>query len=176
MKTVKRIILAAAVAGLTLSAGALAQSAGEPGPNPGKHMGGHHKGMWGGKGDGGQWMERMAEELALSEEQRAQIRDIHQGARQAARDLHRQMKADRQAERQALQAGADKDELLELARKSAESRVAMMLQQRETRDRVQAVLTAEQRQELEQLKTEHRAQREERREKWQQKRSGAEQE
>lgn len=175
MRTVKTVLLTV-VAGLAFSGATLAQPADQPAYRPGsggKYTDGHHKGMHHGKGDAGKRMERLVEKLELSEEQRADIREIHRAGEEESRSLHRQMRDNKRAEREALKAGADEAELLELARKTAETRVALMLRHREMQEKVQAVLTEEQRTELEQLKAEREARRREQREKWQQKRRDA---
>ncbi len=139
----------------------------------GRHMDGYHKGMHHGKGDAGKGMERLVEKLELSEEQRTNISEIHRTGREASRALHRQMRENSRAEREALKAGADEAQLLELARKTAEARVALMLRHREMQENVQAVLTEEQRAELEELNAEREARWREHRKKWQHKRKDA---
>ena len=166
MKRVKTVLMTIALAGLTL--GGISVQAGDQADA----RYGMDKRHGGEKHGGGRRMEKMAERLDLSDEQRAEMEKIHQSAGESMAPLHEKMKAGMKAEREALENGASEVELEKLAAETAKARVALMIHRRDVKQQVTAVLTEEQKAKLAEMKAERRAKMEERREKWQEKRWG----
>lgn len=88
---------------------------------------------------------------SLSDAQREQISAIYEEQREAMRAQKKAARADRQALRQAMQEGVAGDELRALADKQGARVADMIVARAELRQRIHAVLTEEQRAELEQL-------------------------
>lgn len=84
----------------------------------------------------------------LSDEQRDQLKEIFREQRDTMRDKMDAMRDNRRDLRDAMQDGADKEKLRELAQKQGEQVTEMILLRAQMRDKVNAVLTEEQRDEL----------------------------
>ena len=171
MKSNSKLMVAALVAGMTAGGVGLAQAGDHRGSNGdggkhGYHHGSHHDMEHGGK-HGGKMLGRALRKLDLSDEQKAQLKEVREAAQNESKPLRDTMHDQRRAEREALAAGADEKTLKKLARDSADTRVELMLHGREVRERMMAVLTAEQKQQLQEMKAEHEANRAERMKKWQ---------
>lgn len=141
---------ALAVPGITL-----AQDDMEP-PMPMEHC--HH---------GGHFFERMADELDLTEGQKAQLkanreanREAHKAQREQMRQLHKQL-------REAIESGADQATLDNLGAQLGKLQVAKMQQMYTMQQQFEAMLTDEQKAKLEQLKSERKARWKERSKRWQ---------
>lgn len=87
----------------------------------------------------------------LSDAQREQIKSIYQEQREAMREQKQAAREDRQALRQAMHEGVAGDELRALADKQGARVADMIVAKAELRQRIHAVLTEEQRAELEQF-------------------------
>lgn len=114
----------------------------------------------------GHFFEHMAEELDLTEGQKAQLkanreaaREAHKAQRQQMRELHRQLRA-------AIESGADQATLDSLGAELGRLQVAKMQQMHKQRQQFEAILTDEQKAKLEQLKAERKERRKERRQRW----------
>ncbi|MFC6632223.1 Spy/CpxP family protein refolding chaperone [Microbulbifer taiwanensis] len=112
----------------------------------------------------GHFFEHMAEELDLTEGQKAQLkanrdanRDAHKAQRKQMRELHKQL-------RQAIESGADQATLDSLGTELGKLQVAKMQERHQMRTQFEAILTDEQKAKLEQLKAERKERRKERRE------------
>lgn len=153
MKTLNRLFCVTAVAAML---GASSIALGGPG-HSGPDGSGHHpvKGEWSAMGEG-KMFEKMSAELALTPEQKSEITTVLEAAREQGKTLHESMRAARMAERDALESGADEATLRALAGNSADARVSMMLHSRETKKKIDAVLTEEQRQQWKKVRSEHR--------------------
>ncbi|GIX31891.1 MAG: hypothetical protein KatS3mg124_2363 [Porticoccaceae bacterium] len=108
--------------------------------------------------------ERMAERLGLTPEQREQIEKIRAQAREAGKSLREALREAKRKEREAWLAGASERELKKRAREVADKRVEWMLHGKNVRERIEAVLTPEQREQLAALRAERMERWRERRE------------
>ncbi|WKT61782.1 Spy/CpxP family protein refolding chaperone [Microbulbifer thermotolerans] len=142
-----------AIAGSVILAGALAAPAATLafGGGQGPH---HHK---------GHYMEHIAEELNLTEGQKAQLkanreaaREAHKAQRKQKRELHKKL-------REAIASGADQATLDSLGAELGRLQVAEMQQRHKQRQQFEAILTDEQKAKLEKLKVEREERRMERR-------------
>ncbi|WP_250462001.1 Spy/CpxP family protein refolding chaperone [Microbulbifer litoralis] len=109
--------------------------------------------------------ERLADELALTEGQKAQLKANREAGRQAHEDqrgkrheLHKQL-------REAIEAGADQATLDQLGAQLGKLEVSQMQAMAQQRKQFEAILTDEQKAKLEELKAERRARWQEHREK-----------
>jgi periplasmic protein CpxP/Spy len=167
MKNVKSLIVAGMLAGtFGMTLPAFAQPPGGVG-GPGYH-GKTNDGKYGGPSER-RWVERMIGKLDLSDEQKAQVKEISDESRDKAKPLMEEMRSGMLKERAALDDGASERALKKLARQSAETRVDLMLIARDTEVRIREILTDEQRQKLDQMKATRKAHMEMRRQKWQEK-------
>lgn len=105
---------------------------------------------------GHHFFERMAQELDLTEGQKAQLkanREANKGVRKASREqrreLHKQI-------REALNSGADQATLDSLGAELGKLEIAKMQQMRERHQQFEAILTEEQKAKLEELKAERK--------------------
>jgi len=105
----------------------------------------------------GQQMERMADELQLTDEQRQQLKNIHRGKRSEAMLLHDAMQDNREA-LEKLNPGASNYEaqLVKLAGEKAQLVKRKVIQEGKMRARVYAILTPEQREKATEMKRHHR--------------------
>ncbi len=115
---------------------------------------------------GGHFFEHMADELDLTEGQKAQLeanrdatREAHKAQRQQIRELHKQL-------REAIESGADQATLDSLGSELGKLQVAKMQQMHKQREQFEAILTDEQKAKLEQLKRERKERRMEHRQRW----------
>jgi len=106
--------------------------------------------------------ERLADELALTEGQKAQIRADRDAARSEHRDLAQQQRELHQQIRTALDDGADQATLDTLAAQVGALEVQKMQQRRENRAQFLAVLTDDQKAKLTELKQERMDKRQQR--------------
>jgi len=103
-------------------------------------------------------------QLDLSDQQRDQIRAILEADREQMRTLRDAAQLSREATREALHAETvNGDEVRRLAHEQADRRVDLQLARQQTKGKIDAVLTAEQRQELQQQREQRQQWREERR-------------
>ena len=124
------------------------------GHHNGEHRkGGHHK---------ERMFERLAEELELTEGQKAQMKadreagkEARKADRQAMRDLRKQL-------REAIDSGADQATLDNLGAQLGKLEVAKMQHMHQKRQQFEAILTDEQKAKLEELKAERKARYEDR--------------
>lgn len=172
----KKSILATVVAGLAISSVAAFAC---PGPEDrgGKgeyrhhskesryHEGSFHESHF--------WLGKISEKLDLSDEQKGEIKDVLNQAKDEARPLRETLRDSRKAEREAADAGAKASELKKLAHKTADARVELMLHGKTVEGRVRSVLTDDQQAQLDQLKATRRAHMEARAERWKEKREAA---
>ncbi|HXG58442.1 MAG TPA: Spy/CpxP family protein refolding chaperone [Thermoanaerobaculia bacterium] len=134
----KKFIAAVVIAGLVVPAAFAHQ---------GWHRG-HH-------GRGSIVMKRMADELGLTEAQRAQIREIRKGEREKNRQLFSDFRAKRRELRQLRR--ADDPRAGELEAELKAMREQLRAARQATHEKVLGVLTPEQRQKLEQMRARRRA-------------------
>lgn len=92
----------------------------------------------------------------LSDEQRDQIKTITRERRDAMQERRKAMRDSRRALHDAMQQGADEATLRPLAEKQGEMVTEMIMERAKLRSQIHAVLTEEQRQHLEQMRTERR--------------------
>lgn len=99
-----------------------------------------------------QRMARMAEVLDLTEEQRTQIASIISTQREKCAPLRERMKETRQQLREAARADqVDENAVRSLTAAQSEAKAELMIHKAQTRSRIQALLTDEQRQKAERL-------------------------
>jgi Spy/CpxP family protein refolding chaperone len=127
-----------------------------------------HHGMHGHHFGSERWLEMMTGKLELNDDQRTQVQTILDSAKTESRALRESMRDNMKAERSAADSGASERELKKLARKTADSRVDLMLFGQGVEGKVRAVLTDEQNARLDEMKASRKAHREGRMEKWQQ--------
>ncbi|MFV8781845.1 Spy/CpxP family protein refolding chaperone [Microbulbifer sp. SA54] len=121
------------------------------------HGPGHHK---------HRMLEHMADELDLTEGQRAQLkanRDANKASRAAARE---EMHALRKQLMEAIDGGGDQATLDSLGAKLGQLEVAKMQRMHEQRVQLESILTDEQKAKLEEMKAKHEARREQREQRW----------
>lgn len=108
-------------------------------------------------GEGGRHMQRMADDLNLSAQQRQQFKQIHTDSRTAGQSIHEAMKKNRDALRM-LDPGA-KDysaQVARLADEKAELVKQMVIHHSEVRAQIYAILTPAQRTKAAEMKTNFR--------------------
>lgn len=145
-----------AMAGSLVLAGALAA----PGMSMAFGGGDHHQGPHHFKHG---MLERMADELDLTEGQKAQLkanRDANREARKAQRDKWREVHGKL---REAIQSGADQATLDRLGAELGRLQVEKMQAMHEQRQQFETILTEEQKAKLEQMKADRKARWQERR-------------
>lgn len=144
--TKKKIAIVGLSALLMASAGAtLAGHRGHGGCDQGG-MGGHKSSM---RGAGMTGPMRILSKLDdLTDEQRKSIKDIHKSTRQSMFELMGAMQDNRMELREARRKGADIDTIRALAKKQGDQVERMIVLRAETRAKVDAVLTEEQRKQL----------------------------
>lgn len=98
----------------------------------------------------------------LSDEQRDQIKALIKEQRDTMRGKKDSMRESRQALRDAMQSGASKEELQALAEKQGDQVTAMIMARAQMRDRINAILTEEQRTELQKMQQERMKERRDR--------------
>lgn len=120
--------------------------------------GAHH-----GKGErdchrGGPGMALITQLDGLTDEQRSQLKQLRETQRESGRALHDEMRQNRRALRKAMQDGSA-ETVAPLARKQGDLVEQMILRRFQMKEKVNAVLTQEQRQELQKLRAERRSDR-----------------
>ena len=128
-----------------------------------KHKGGEHKGgkhRGGKRHGGGHMMKRMTEKLDLTEAQQAELKTLREAQKEEHKTLREEMKALR-TEMQALDTtSADyQSQVVVLADKKAILDRKQFIQRSEARQKFEAVLTAEQRTTLKELKESRKSRR-----------------
>lgn len=167
----KKSILATVVAGFAISSMVALAC---PGPEDGGHKGDYkHHFKEGRYHESHFWLGKMSEKLDLSDEQKTEIKDILAKGAEQAEPLKQALKERRKVEREAVDAGAKSAELKKLAHKTADARVELMIHGKDIEKQVSAVLSDEQRTQLDQLKATRRAHMEARAERWKEKREEA---
>ncbi|MCC6585279.1 MAG: Spy/CpxP family protein refolding chaperone [Bryobacterales bacterium] len=143
----KRTILAA-ILGTALSAGAIFAQQATTLPAPAEQQ--HHQGQRAGNRGG---MLRMFRALNLSDTQKQQIRGIMQQTREANADTREQLKALRTEERDAIKSGASEAQLQSLANNAAPLIAKMHASRLVAKSKIYAVLTPEQRQKADEMRS-----------------------
>lgn len=107
-KTVRSLVLAAAIASATVLAGSLAFAEATPAPAPAAQDGGHHgHGCFKGRHHNGKRVFRMlARKLALTDQQKAQAKELWQQHRAQAKPLMADLRTQRQQLRQLVMSGS----------------------------------------------------------------------
>ncbi|WP_346836908.1 Spy/CpxP family protein refolding chaperone [Microbulbifer sp. SAOS-129_SWC] len=113
--------------------------------------------MWHHGMQGGHFFERMADELNLTEGQKAQLKANREANRAAAESQREEMRKLHQQLREALDSGADQATLDSLGAKLGKLEVARMQEMQKMRQQFDAILTDEQKAKLKQRKAEHEA-------------------
>ena len=111
-------------------------------------------GMMGGYHDSGRHLERMAEKLELSDEQKTEVDAIIEKHRQAMKPLLKQGHDLRKAMHETDPAELSKRDITRLSRERGEQAQAMTRQMLETKRAFHRVLTEEQREQLKQMRAE----------------------
>ena len=134
----------------------------------GERHGGRGKG-WGGRGDkegrggwgrGGRMGGMMFGGLNLTDDQKAKMKEISQSFRESTKSLHEQLRAKRQELHQASEGGTFNEALAtQKLQESAGLQAKLMGEQFKMRQAMLAVLTAEQKTQLEQKRAEFKAKR-----------------
>lgn len=118
---------------------------------------GKHRGMRGNRGMRGQMFFRG---LNLTEDQRAQMRQINQSFRERTQSLQQELRAKRQELRQASEGGTFNEAVAaQKLQESAGLQARLMAERHQMRQQMLSVLTAEQRQQLEQKRAEGKTRR-----------------
>ncbi len=126
------------------------------GGHHGGHQGGHPGGHHGGKGPGMFRMERMMEELDLSETQRAEVERIHEQGRSAMKAHGKSFRAGRRAMRELIEADSfDEAAVRALAESQSAARVEMAVQHARDRHAIWKLLTPAQREQMAQKMAKH---------------------
>lgn len=102
---------------------------------------------------------RMADELGLSDAQKAEVQGILESARPAAQALRQDMRGTLRALDQAITSGADNDTIAELAIEAHGLRAEGRELKKEVRQQIGAVLTPEQKAELKEMRQARRGER-----------------
>ncbi|HLS99645.1 MAG TPA: Spy/CpxP family protein refolding chaperone [Porticoccaceae bacterium] len=129
------------------------------GPKP------YHQFHHGGPMHAERWLGRLGDKLALTEEQKADIKTIIDGGKDERKALKEAADKAREAEFNAIHGREGERTLRKLARASADARVDLMLHGFDTEKRIDKVLTDEQRAKLAEMKAERMARMQEHREK-----------
>ncbi|HEX8557512.1 MAG TPA: Spy/CpxP family protein refolding chaperone [Pyrinomonadaceae bacterium] len=160
--TKKRIIggATALVAALLMTAAAFAQHAGMPGGGPG----GHHRGGPGGPGGHGGPLGHLSRELNLTDAQKAQVKQLADSFHEGARALHEQLSQTGGGPFEGLKDGPfDEAAVRAAAQARAAAHVEMEVAHAKMMSQVYALLTAEQKAKLAELRQQHEQRRAERR-------------
>jgi Spy/CpxP family protein refolding chaperone len=154
-KSIKTLLIGTAIAG-SLAAGlvfAMPPGSGESCMHGGHGMGFEHRGM-----DADSYIDRMAQRLDLTTEQRDKVRAIVDKARPQTRELRDKLSENRKQLQALTQQGTAKEgEVRKLADAKGKLIADMIVQRSKLRNEIDAVLTPEQREKLRQ-RFEHRGQ------------------
>lgn len=107
---------------------------------------GHHGGC--DRGKGGSPMEAISQLEDLTSEQKDQLKEIRSSAKDAMRDLRDDMQDNRRDLRDAMEKNADLETVRKLAQKQGDQVARMIMLRAEIRDKVDEILTEEQREQL----------------------------
>lgn len=160
--TKKRIVggATALFAALFMTAAAFAQHGGMPGGGPG----GHHRGGPGGPGGHGGPLGHLARELNLSDAQKAQVKQLADSFHENASALHEQVGRPGGGHFDGLKDGAfDEAAVRAAAQARAAAHVEMEVAHARLMSQVYALLTAEQKAKLAELRQQHEQRRAQRR-------------
>jgi len=157
MKQWKAIAGSLVLAGVMAAPVAVLAQGGDEPPMPPRHHGPH----------GGHFFEHMADELNLTEGQKAQLKANREADRTAGESRREEMRKLRKQLREAIESGADQATLESLGAQLGKLEVAQMQQMQKVRQQFESILTEEQKAKLEQMKAERKARWKERRKDWQ---------
>lgn len=133
------------------------------GKQHGDRQGGYHHYQHGSHGmHGERWLAHMGDKLALTDDQKAKIKEISDKSREEREALREASSKAREAEMNAIHARESEGTLRKLARDSADARVDMMVHGFDMEKRINDVLNQEQRDKLEAIKAERMAKMQER--------------
>ena len=137
------------------------------GERSGKSWGGHGKhggfGKGGARGGRGGMRDMMFRGIDLTEDQKAKIKTINESFRERTKSLHQELRAKRQELRQSSESGTFNEALAtQKLTETAGLQAKLMGERFKMRQEVQAVLTAEQKAQIEQKRAEMKAKRAER--------------
>jgi protein CpxP len=123
----------------------------------GDRKGGEGRGEWGGRGRG---MQGMFGGVTLTDDQKAKMKEIGQSFRTRTQSLHEQLRAKRQELRQANDGGTFNEALAtQKLQESASLQAKLMGEQFKMRQEMLAILTPEQKTQIEQKRAEFKAKR-----------------
>jgi Spy/CpxP family protein refolding chaperone len=157
MKTVMKISL---ISGLLISSMALAvpqsdtdSKDGAHGCNHGKHAGMMGHGM---KGEG-YFLDRMADRLELTTEQRSSVKAALEKSKPQMTAIKEKMRTNRKALRELGRDGSSDDNRLQaLARERGDLVANLVIQRSKIRSDIQQILTDQQREQMKQMRSKHR--------------------
>lgn len=141
MKLSKKTLAALLATGLTLGVAGNAIA-----------FGGHDRGCGGFDPHTSSPMRALYQLDSLSDEQRSEIKNLMKDERNAMRDLFDAMQDNRDAMQEAMQKNVTADKIEPLAKKQGELVTKMTLARAKLRDKINAILTDEQRKELSTMK------------------------
>lgn len=152
MKTLTKSLVAGVV--LASSVGLVTVVAAMPsGDGPGCGRSGHHMGHGRHSGGHGLKLERLADRVNATDEQRAAIRAIADGSRQQMTNLRDEIRANRgQLKELTRQTPLDEAAVRSVADKQGELKAEMIVMRARERSEMKAVLTDEQRAELDEMR------------------------
>jgi protein CpxP len=124
----------------------------------GDRKGGEERGNWGGRGEGMRGM--MFRGITLTDDQKAKMKEISQSFRTRTQSLHEQLRSKRQELRQANDGGTFNEALAtQKLQESASLQAKLMGEQFKMRQEMLAILTPEQKAQIEQKRAEFKAKR-----------------
>lgn len=152
MKTLTKSLVAGAL--LASSVGLVTAVAAMPyGDGPGCGRGGHHMSQGRHFGGHSSKLERMADRLSVTDEQRTEIRAIADGSRQQMVELRDEMRANRvQLRELTRQTPLDEAAVRSIADKQGDLKAEMIVLRARQRSEVKAVLTDEQRAQMDEMR------------------------
>lgn len=109
----------------------------------------------GGKREHGEQLEKMAEKLKLTEQQKTQIKALHDNFKKEHEAQFNEMKSLRE-QMKALKGSGDTEKAAQLREKMKAAKEALKADREKLQQQIAALLTPEQRQQLEQLKAERK--------------------
>jgi len=128
--------------------------------------GGHHRGG----GGGGRGM--MLRGIDLTDDQKAQVKTIMQSSRESSKPLREQMKANRQKLQTLSDSGNfDQAQVQALADEQGRLTAQMIVEKEKVKSQISAILTTEQKAKAAEMKAQFKQKREERKQKWAEKRA-----
>lgn len=143
-------------------------------PTEGKSFGKHHKfGKFGKRGKRGKrMMGRLFRQLDLTDEQKAQMKEIKQASREKVQPLRQQMRENRQQLRQATENGNfDEATVTAIAAQQGQIHAQLIVEKQKVKTQMYNVLTTEQKNKLAELKAQFKQKMEERKAFWAEKKA-----